>query len=194
MDRFEELLPLVRMRFEAAGRTRRFRHVEGVVETAAALAERYGADVAKARLAALLHDVVKYEDAASLRRRIDIRYGPAEADRWPEQLWHGLAAVQYAESELGIDDPDVLAAIENHSAGRPGMSLLEKIVFVADYVEPHRDFDNAGIRAVCFEDLDRGVALVLRETNRILSRTGWKRAERGDAAWAEYRHLLEDHE
>lgn len=194
MSRYDELLPLVRSRFEAAGKSRRFRHVEGVVDTAAALAAKYGADVEGARLAALLHDVVKYEDRASLRRRIDRRYGPAEADRWPEQLWHGLAAVEYAESELGIRDPDVLAAIENHSAGRPGMSTLEKIVFVADYVEPHRDFDNAAIRAACFENLDRGVALVLRETNRILEHTGWNRAERGDAAWAEYRHLLEDNE
>lgn len=193
MERYEELHELVRARFERVGKGRRFRHVEGVVETAAALAEHHGADVGKAKLAALLHDVVKYDDPAELRQRIALRYGPAEADRWPERLWHGLAAVQYAESELGVDDPDVLAAIENHSAGRPGMSLIEKIVFVADYAEPHRDYDNAAIRAVCFTDLDRGVALVLRETDRILARTGWARAERGDAAWAEYRHILEDH-
>ncbi len=192
MKSFAELYPIVRERFLSRGKPGRFRHVEGVIDTAAALAERHGADVEKAKIAALLHDVVKNEDPQSLRRRIDRKYGPAEADRWPEKLWHGLAAVEYAETELGIDDPDILAAIENHSAGRPGMSLLEQIVFVADYVEPNRDYDNAAIRQACFDDLPRGVALVLRETNRILARTGWTRAERGDAAWAEYRHLLEE--
>jgi len=192
MKTYEELYPIVRARFEKSVKPDRFRHVESVVATAAELARRHHADVDKAKLAALLHDAAKNDAPDEMERRIVLRYGPDEPKRWPPQLWHGLAAVQYAETELGVDDPDVLAAIENHSAGRPGMSPLEKIVFVADFVEPEREFDNAAIRAAAFADLDLGVALVLRETDRILAKTGWARAERGDAAWAEYRHILED--
>ncbi|MFH0993808.1 MAG: bis(5'-nucleosyl)-tetraphosphatase (symmetrical) YqeK [bacterium] len=192
MKTFAELLPLIRQRLEANGRHHRFRHVEGVIDTAALLAHTHGADVEKAKLAALLHDSTKQDDPAENRRRIALRYGEGEADKWPPQLWHGLAAAQYAQADLGIDDPDILNAIENHSAGRPGMSKLEKIIFVADYVEPYRKYDNASIRKAAFADLDLGVALVLQETDRILAEKGWARAQRGDAAWAEYRRLLEE--
>ncbi len=192
MKTFAELLPLIRQRLETNGRHHRFRHVEGVIDTAVLLAQAHGVDVEKARIAALLHDSTKLDDPAENRRRIALRYGEGEADRWPPQLWHGLAAAQYAKAELGIDDADILNAIENHSAGRPGMSKLEKIIFVADYIEPYRKYDNASIRTAAFADLDRGVALVLQETDRILAEKGWARAERGDAAWAEYRRLLEE--
>ena len=115
---------------------RRFRHVLGVEETAVALAAKYGADEAKASIAALTHDYAKERpnDEFELIIRRDgfdlalLNYG--------NEIWHGLVGADIVQRELAIDDEEILQAIRVHTTGAAKMSLLDKIIYVADYIEP----------------------------------------------------------
>jgi predicted HD superfamily hydrolase involved in NAD metabolism len=119
---------------------RRWTHVEGVMATSVSLAERYGADPVKADLAALLHDLAKFwpierQEAVMLEHELN-----PELLEYDKQLLHSEVAAFVAEHEYGIDDPEVLDAIRYHTSGRVGMTLLDKIVCLADYMEPGRNF------------------------------------------------------
>lgn len=132
----DELLDIVSSQMPA----RRWTHVEGVMATSVSLAERYGADPVKADLAALLHDLAKFwpiERQESVMREHGLNPELLEYDK---QLLHAEVAAFVAEQEYGIDDPEVLDAIRYHTSGRVGMTLLDKIVCLADYIEPGRNF------------------------------------------------------
>lgn len=132
----DELLDIVSAQMPA----RRWTHVEGVMATSVSLAERYGADPVKADLAALLHDLAKFwpiERQESVMREHGLNPELLEYDK---QLLHAEVAAFVAEQEYGIDDPEVLDAIRYHTSGRVGMTLLDKIVCLADYIEPGRNF------------------------------------------------------
>lgn len=152
----------------------RFRHTLGVVATAELLASDHGADVAKARAAALLHDVAKEYDRERLLKEADefgIVLSDIERRAWA--LIHAPLGAEIARRDFGVDDPDVLAAIRYHTTGRTGMSLLEKVVFVADYIEPGRSHPGVGpVRQVAATDLDRAVLLALDQTIRYLVERG----------------------
>lgn len=136
----------------------RYNHTMGTVSAAAYLAERYGADLKKARLAALLHDcakVKKEEMLAYLERFEACPFGYAQ--RSPGIL-HGPIGAEVARADYGVTDPEVLLAIANHTACSEGMGTLEKIVYLADKIEPTRDY--AGVeetRAAAEQSLDAGV-------------------------------------
>jgi predicted HD superfamily hydrolase involved in NAD metabolism len=119
---------------------KRWIHTMGVMETAIQLATQYGADPNKVELAAILHDVAKYwpiaEQQALLQRE---QIGQAEL-AFDKALMHAVIGAYVAEHEYGIVDQDVLNAIRYHTSGRAEMSLLEKVVCLADYIEPGRDF------------------------------------------------------
>ncbi|WMT42301.1 bis(5'-nucleosyl)-tetraphosphatase (symmetrical) YqeK [Paenibacillus sp. D2_2] len=132
----DELLDIVSAQMPA----RRWTHVEGVMATSVCLAERYGADPVKADLAALLHDLAKFwpiERQEAVMREHELNPELLEYDK---QLLHSEVAAFVAEHEYGIDDPEVLDAIRYHTSGRVGMTLLDKIVCLADYMEPGRNF------------------------------------------------------
>lgn len=132
----DELLDIVSAQMPA----RRWTHVEGVMATSVSLAERYGADPVKADLAALLHDLAKFwpiERQEAVMREHELNPELLEYDK---QLLHSEVAAFVAEHEYGIDDPEVLDAIRYHTSGRVGMTLLDKIVCLADYMEPGRNF------------------------------------------------------
>ncbi|AZS14358.1 bis(5'-nucleosyl)-tetraphosphatase (symmetrical) YqeK [Paenibacillus lutimineralis] len=132
----DELLDIVSAQMPA----RRWTHVEGVMATSVSLAERFGADPVKADLAALLHDLAKFwpiERQESVMREHGLNPELLEYDK---QLLHAEVAAFVAEQEYGIDDPEVLDAIRYHTSGRVGMTLLDKIVCLADYIEPGRNF------------------------------------------------------
>lgn len=132
----DELLDIVSAQMPA----RRWTHVEGVMATSVSLAERYGADPVKADLAALLHDLAKFwpiERQESVMREHGLNPELLEYDK---QLLHAEVAAFVAEQEYEIDDPEVLDAIRYHTSGRVGMTLLDKIVCLADYIEPGRNF------------------------------------------------------
>ncbi|GGA20139.1 bis(5'-nucleosyl)-tetraphosphatase (symmetrical) YqeK [Paenibacillus physcomitrellae] len=122
---------------------KRWRHTEGVMASAVELAERFGADPVKADLAALLHDVAKYwpieQQAAVIRDNADkgLNQELLEHDK---QLLHSEVGAFVAERDYGVTDREVLDAIRYHTSGRIGMTKLDKIICLADYIEPGRDF------------------------------------------------------
>ena len=134
---------------------RRFRHVLGVEETAVALAAKYGADEAKASIAALTHDYAKERpnDEFELIIRRDgfdlalLNYG--------NEIWHGLVGADIVQRELAIDDEEILQAIRVHTTGAAKMSLLDKIIYVPGVKEA---------REIALVDLDAAVAYETKHT------------------------------
>lgn len=120
---------------------RRFYHSQCVADCAAKLAQKYGADVEKARLAGILHDVMKDTDPQE-QLKIMEQSGIilSEAQRRNTKLWHAISGAAYAERELGVKDRDILDAIACHTGGKAGMTALEKVLFVADYISADRDY------------------------------------------------------
>lgn len=124
---------------------RRFEHVMGVSDTAASLAEAYGADVRKARLAGLLHDWDKDFDDDGIRARarvlgVDAAIDPYVFDSMP-RLLHGPTAAAALREDFPCIPDDVLQAVARHTAAAIGMSDLDMIIYIADAIEPSRRFD-----------------------------------------------------
>ncbi len=138
---------------------KRYIHSVNVMETAVSLAARYGEDGAKAALAGLLHDCardVKGEEALNLCGKYGIKID--EVCRIQPDLLHGRLGERLACELYGVKDPKVLNAIAIHTMGCPDMELLEKIIFVADYIEPARTFPEAeAMRKEAFVDLDKTI-------------------------------------
>ena len=155
--------------------SKRYMHSIGVSNTAACLAMRYGSDVKKAYLAGLLHDCAKGLKDVQLVETVEragIEISPLETDN-PELL-HSKAGSVVAKDKYGIDDKDILSAIFYHTTGKPGMTVLEKIIFVADYIEPNRT-DLPGlddIRKTSFEDIDRAIEMICKNTLDYLKKNG----------------------
>ena len=154
---------------------KRFEHTLGVEYTSAALAMRYGADIKNAQLAGLLHDCAKClsdEKRLSICEKHNISIN--EIERRNPFLLHAKVGSFLAMEEYNVYDPDVINAILNHTTGRPGMSLLEKIVFVADYIEPGRKQapNMKTIRETAFIDLDKALVMILEDTLTYLKSTG----------------------
>lgn len=133
------------------------------------LAERFGADPAKAELAAILHDVAKYwpiEEQRNLLIREQIGQAELEFDK---ALMHAVIGAWVAEHEYGIQDQDVLDAIRYHTSGREQMSLLDKVVCLADYIEPGRDFPGVDkLRKLARNDIDEALIAGFDGTIEVL--------------------------
>ena len=139
---------------------RRIPHVLGTEETAAALALRWGADEESARRAALLHDCTKKFDK-ELQLALCRQYGiePDAAERREGKLLHAITGAAVAYADFGVSG-EVRDAIRWHTTGKADMKLLEKIIYLADYIEPTRDFcDLTELRRLAFEDLDGALLL-----------------------------------
>ena len=118
----------------------RYEHTLGVANTATCLAMRYEYDLEKAYLAGLLHDCAKATpDKDKLRECRENNIPITRQEELLPHLLHAKLGEFKAKNEYGIDDPEILNAIKFHTTGRVNMSLLEKIIFVADYIEPGRD-------------------------------------------------------
>ena len=154
-------------------KAKRVRHVLGVEEEAIRLAERYGADVEKARFAALLHDCTKkLELDEQLRLCEQYHVELDELERVALKLLHAKTGAAIAREVFGAPQ-DVCDAILWHTTGRAGMTLLEKIIYLADYIEPNRDFDGVEeLRKAVYEDLDKGLELGLRMSIEELEERG----------------------
>jgi len=127
----EKAIEIVRNRSSA----KRFQHVLGVVDAAAMLADRFGCDREKAMLAAALHDIAKCETKERLHELMITAGLPQELLSYQVELWHAPVGAYITQAELSVIDPDILTAIRFHTTGRANMSLLEKVVFLADYIE-----------------------------------------------------------
>lgn len=152
----------------------RYEHTVSVAYVASALAMRYSANVQKAILAGLLHDCAK---CISDEKKLDIcekfNITVNEYEEKNPYLLHAKLGSFIAMKKYGVRDKDIVNAILNHTTGRPDMSMLEKIVYVADYIEPHRkkapDLDE--IRKLAFEDIDLALLKILHNTLSYLRST-----------------------
>lgn len=117
----------------------RFRHTLGVAETAVRLAGRWGIDPQRARLAAMLHDCAKSMDDADVAALIREAGLDADEDELAlKPVVHAPAGAVLAEREFGVKDPQILSAIRNHTLGGPGMTDLDRLIYIADFIEPNR--------------------------------------------------------
>ena len=153
---------------------RRLEHSYGVEYTAACLAMVHGADVEKARLAGLLHDCAKglpTKDKLEKARKHGLPISKYE-EKNPDML-HAKLGAFYARYKYDVTDEEILDAICYHTTGRPNMSLLDKIIFVADYIEPNRRMlpEMEQIRKEAFLDLDQCVIHILKNTLDYLHNT-----------------------
>lgn len=160
---------------------KRYEHTLGVAYTAAALAMCYGEDILKAELAGILHDVAKAKKSFELKDDMneyidpytDGDYVALIADKAP-QILHAIYAPYLAKKDYKIEDKDILSAIRWHTTGKKDMSMLEKIVFVADYIEPNRkklpDLDR--IRTLSFHDISEAVKVIAKSTIEYLGSQG----------------------
>ena len=165
----EELEPLV----IGLLKKNRINHVLGCRDTAVALAKRWGEDVTDAARAGLLHDVTKALDGP-LQLTLCEEYGTILTDfdkRYPKTL-HACTGALVAERIFGENEA-VVSAIRHHTTGRANMSLLEKIIYVADYMEPNRAFPGVEqLRELAFTDIDAALKLGLEMTLEHLNRQG----------------------
>lgn len=144
---------------------KRFKHVLGVEETAVALAKKYGASKEKASIAALTHDYAKERPDDEFQLVIRRDGFDLELLNWNNAIWHGIVGADFVQRELGIDDEEILNAIRLHTTGGAVMSLLDKIIYVADYIEPGRDFPGVKeARELALVDLDEAVAYETKHT------------------------------
>lgn len=153
----------------------RYEHTIGVMYTSASLAMCHGADMRKAMLAGLLHDCGKFAPPKE-QIRLCRKYGLtlSESELAMPALIHSKLGSYLAEAEYGIKDSEILNAISFHTTGRPNMSLLEKIVYLADYIEPNRKEipGLSEVRHFAFTDIDQAVFLSAKATTGYLERGG----------------------
>ncbi|MBR6444280.1 MAG: bis(5'-nucleosyl)-tetraphosphatase (symmetrical) YqeK [Firmicutes bacterium] len=152
----------------------RLDHTYNVRDLAVKLADIYGADRDKAEKAALYHDMCKGKDFTDEKlNECVIRFGLDRKYLNKSALSHGKVAAKIMESELGITDRDILNAVSYHTTGRPGMSLLEKIIFVSDAGEPGRTYEGSDeIRETAFTDIDKACLMALEKTIAYVKSSG----------------------
>ena len=149
---------------------KRFGHVMGVVETSKMLANLYNEDIEKAKVASILHDIAR-EYTKDEMERLCTYYGYKFEDNVVKEpaLLHSKIGAILARDVYDIEDDDVLNAISYHTTGRRNMTMLEKIVFIADYIEPSRNFEGLeNIRKLAFRDIDLAVFEALENSIKHL--------------------------
>ncbi len=165
----------IRKKMEKTLDAKRFEHTLGVAYTAASLAMRYDEDINRALTAGLLHDCAKCisnEKKIAICEKHNIPIN--EVERENPFLLHAKVGSYLAMKQFNIHDQDIINAILNHTTGRPGMSPLEKIVYIADYIEPGRkQAPNLQlIRKMAFQNIDQALVKILGDTLQYLESTG----------------------
>ncbi len=145
---------------------KRYGHTLRVAETAEDLARAHGLDPARARLAALLHDAARETPSVEfLGLAEDLGLSVGGPERESPKLLHGPVAAELARRELGVEDGEVLEAIRAHTTGRPGMGPLSLVLYVADKIEPARDYPSVeNLRRLARRDLRAAAAESLRRS------------------------------
>lgn len=153
----------------------RYRHSLGVADTCACLAMRYGIDMERAYIAGLLHDCAKcVPDQQKIEECKSNNIDISEVELNSPYLLHSKLGAFYAKMKYNITDEEICTAIKWHTTGKPHMTLLEQICFLADYIEPLRnkapDLDE--IRALAFVDIDKATFVVLEHTIDYVLKSG----------------------
>lgn len=150
----------------------RFEHTLGVMYTASCLAMAHGCNIEDAMLAGLLHDCAKCipnDEKISMCKKHNIPITPVEYDN--PSLLHAKLGALLAEKEYDVSKQEILHAILVHTTGEPNMNMLDKIVYIADYIEPNRDKapNLTHVRELAFRNLDACMAEILHDTLNFLS-------------------------
>lgn len=175
----------------------RYQHTLGVMYTAASLAMSCGEDLERAQVAGLLHDCAKCIPNAK-KLKLCRQYGIPVSDvekKAPYLLHAGLGAY-LAKEKYHVEDEAILDAIRYHTTGRADMTLLEKIIFVADYIEPMRTKapNLTEVRRLAFADLDQAVFVILRDTLNYLETENAFLDEQTEVAYTYYKQITEQRE
>jgi len=169
----------------------RVAHVLGCRDTAVALARRWGADETDAFRAGLLHDITKALDGP-LQLTLCGEYGMGLDDfsRQNPKTLHARTGAMVAQRIFG-ENPAVVSAIDSHTTGKAGMNILEKIIYVADYMEPNRDFPGVeDLRRAAFENIDRAMEMGLEMTLNLLRKEGKTISQWSLEALADIKNIL----
>ena len=171
----------------------RFTHSLGVQYTSICLAMKYGYDLGKAELAGILHDCAKHYSAEKLIKACEKNKIPTtDSEHKSPFLLHAKVGALLAADKYGVTDNEVLEAIRWHTTGKPAMTMLEKIVFVADYIEPGRN--NAPnldtLRQLSFENIDEAVLAILQQTLDYLKDKKQDIDQHTVETYNYYKHLL----
>lgn len=170
---------------------RRFEHSLNVAKRAVFLAERYGANAERARFAGLVHDICKgipepeqlsIIEGAGITLDEDTRRSPA--------LWHSIAGAVYIQRELSVTDEDIINAVRYHTSGRAGMSMLEKVIYMADLTSAERSYPDADYtRRLTDYSLDQGIAYGVRWIVGSLKERGLPAGKDTEALFDEYKNV-----
>lgn len=160
---------------------RRFHHTEGVAKTSRELARKFGADEKKAEIAGILHDYCKQWSGEKLYEVLQsVPDLPEDLMDFNKELWHAVAGAEVVRTELGITDEEILDAIRYHTTGRVNMGLLEKIVCLADYIEPGRKYPgleeirnkvSVGLNEALVEAFSNTICFLVHRKNKIYPMT-----------------------
>ena len=147
--------------------SKRYEHTLGVAYTAACLAMRYDYNMEKAYIAGLLHDCAKCmsnKDKIEYCEKHDLPITAVEQDN--PSLLHAKVGAEISKRKFDIEDPEIYQAIFYHTTGHPNMTLLDKIIYIADYMEPHRDeAPNLDlVRKQVFVDIDTALFTILKDS------------------------------
>lgn len=170
----------------------RYAHSLNVAERAVFLAEKNGADPKKAEFAGLVHDICK--GIPNEGQLLIIKNAGIELDEdtlKSPALWHSIAGAVYCEHELGVTDKDVLNAVRYHTSGRGKMSILEKVIYMADLTSAERNYPDAEYtRNLTDYNLDEGIAYGVRWIAGDLERRGFPKGKDTEALLEEYKNVL----
>jgi len=143
----------------------RYTHCLRVEKISRGLAAQFGGDIDRAGLAGLLHDYAKERDDEEFIEVIKKHHLDPELLNYNNAIWHGIVGAEIVKDELGIYDEDVLNAIRRHTVGAANMTQIDKCVFVADFIEPRRDFPGIDqARDYAVKSLDAAVAYELKHS------------------------------
>ncbi|MBQ6878033.1 MAG: bis(5'-nucleosyl)-tetraphosphatase (symmetrical) YqeK [Oscillospiraceae bacterium] len=169
----------------------RYQHSLNVAKRAVFLAEKYGANPEKAEFVGLVHDICKgipNEEQLSIIKSAGIELD--EDTMKSPALWHSIAGAVYCEHELGVTDKDVLNAVRYHTSGRGKMSILEKVIYMADLTSAERNYPDAEYtRNLTDYSLDEGIAYGVRWIAGDLERRGFPKGKDTEALLEEYKNV-----
>ncbi len=173
----------------------RYQHTLGVMYTAASLAMCYGEDLERTMVAGLLHDCAKCipnSEKIDLCKHYNLPISDIEREN--PSLLHSKLGAQLARDKYGVKDPGILNSINYHTTGKPAMSLLEKIIFLADFIEPgrYKSPDLEEIRKMSFSNIDKAVYMTLASTLDYLKRQNTPIDQQTEVAYNYYKRITQD--
>lgn len=170
---FEDLKEIVKSKVSI----KRFNHIMAVVDMSIKLAKIYNADIEKCEIAALLHDICKEMNKEEMKKICKNNFSEdlTDEDLENDEILHPFVGAYWVEKNLKIKDIEILNAIKNHTLGNKNMSLVEKIVYIADAIEITRNYPGVEeIRNLVFKDLNEGILFEAEKKEKYLESIGKK--------------------